>query len=124
MALNVGVIGCGNISGIYLENSRRCPQFNIIACADLDRAKAEEAARKYGIESVYSVEEMIASPDIDMILNLTVPHAHATVALQAIEQKKHVYSEKPLAVSLEDGKRIIEAARLNNVAVGPHRTLF
>ncbi|MCM3790284.1 Gfo/Idh/MocA family oxidoreductase [Domibacillus indicus] len=118
MAVNVGVIGCGNISGIYLENSCRFPQFNIIACADLDKAKAEEAARKYGVESVYSVEEMIASPDIDMIMNLTVPHAHAAVALEAIEQKKHVYSEKPLAVSLEDGKRIMEAARLNNVTVG------
>lgn len=118
MALNVGLIGCGNISGIYLENSRCFPEFNIIACADLDKTQAEEAAKKYDIEHVFTVEEMMTSPDIDIILNLTVPHAHATVALQAIEQKKHVYSEKPLAISFEDGKRIVDAARLNKVTVG------
>lgn len=118
MTLKVGVIGCGNISGIYLENSRRFPEFEITACADLDRAKAEETAAAYNIKQVYSVEEILASPDIDLILNLTVPHAHATVALQAIEQNKHVYSEKPLAISFEDGKRIMETARINNIIVG------
>jgi predicted dehydrogenase len=116
--LNVGLIGCGNISGIYFENSRRFPEFNIIACADLDMTKAEEAAAKYDIEHVLPVEEMMTSPKIDIILNLTVPHVHATVALQAIKQKKHVYTEKPLAISFEDGKRIIEEARLNKVTVG------
>lgn len=118
MTLKVGVVGCGNISGIYLENSRRFPEFEITACADLNRAKAEEAAAAYNIKYVYSVEEILASPDIDLILNLTVPHAHATVSLQAIENGKHVYSEKPLAISFEDGKRIMEAARLNNRKVG------
>jgi predicted dehydrogenase len=117
MALNVGLIGCGNISGIYLENSRLFPEFNIIACADLDKTKAVEAAAKYDIEHV-TVDEMMSSLDIDIILNLTVPHAHATIALQAIEHKKHVYSEKPLAVSFEDGKRIVDAALQNKVTVG------
>lgn len=118
MALNVGLIGCGNISGIYLENSRRFQEFNIIACADLDMTKAEEAAAKNDIIHVFTVEEMMKSKDIDIILNLTVPHAHATITLQAIEQKKHVYSEKPLAISFEDGKRIMDASRLNKVTVG------
>lgn len=118
MALRVGVVGCGNISGIYMENSRRFPEFDIVACADLDITKAEEAAAKYGIHHVFTVEEMLASPDIDIILNLTVPHAHAAIALQAIEQNKHVYSEKPLAISFEDGKRLVDAAGLHNVTVG------
>ncbi|MBD1381836.1 Gfo/Idh/MocA family protein [Metabacillus arenae] len=118
MALKVGVVGCGNISGIYFENSRRFPEFDIVACADLDIAKAEEAAAKYGIDRVFTVEEMMTSPDIDIVLNLTIPHAHATVALQAIKRNKHVYSEKPLAISFEDGKRVVEAARLNHVTIG------
>jgi predicted dehydrogenase len=118
MALNVGLVGCGNISTIYLENSRRFSDFTIIACTDLDSVKAKETAVKYGLEHVASVEEMTALPHIDLILNLTVPHAHASVSLQAIAQKKHVYSEKPLAVTFEDGERIMEAARLNQVVVG------
>ncbi|MDP4162181.1 MAG: Gfo/Idh/MocA family oxidoreductase [Bacillota bacterium] len=118
MALNVGIIGCGNISSIYIENSSRFPEFDVIACADLDYTKAEETAAKYGIKYVFTVEEMMASPDIDIVLNLTIPQAHATVALKAIEHNKHVYSEKPLAISFEDGRRVVETALLNNVIVG------
>ena len=117
MAIKVGIIGCGNISSIYLENSRRFSEFEIVACAALEMAKAKEAADKYNIEHT-SVGEMLASPHIDLVLNLTVPHAHATVTLQAIEQKKHVYTEKPLAISFEDGKKIRDTARLQNVKIG------
>lgn len=118
MTLRVGLIGCGNISGIYLENSQTFDSFSITACADLDRVKAEEAAAKYGVPRVMDVDELIASPEIDLVLNLTVPHAHADVAVRAIEQKKHVYSEKPLAITLEDGKRIIEKAAEYGVLAG------
>jgi predicted dehydrogenase len=118
MVINVGIVGCGNISGIYIENSRRFPDFDIIACADLDHKKAEETAEKYGIKNIFTVEEMMASSEIDIVLNLTIPQAHAAVSLKAIEHKKHVYSEKPLAISFEDGKRVVDTARHNNVLVG------
>ncbi|MFJ5624155.1 Gfo/Idh/MocA family protein [Peribacillus loiseleuriae] len=118
MALNVGIIGCGNISGIYLENSHRFPEFNIVACTDLDSEKAKAVAGSYDIQHISSVDEMMASPDIDIVLNLTVPHAHAAVALKAIENKKHVYTEKPLAISFDDGKKIMDEARLKQVIVG------
>jgi predicted dehydrogenase len=118
MVMNVGIVGCGNISSIYIENSRRFLDFDIIACADLDFKKAEETAAKYGIQDVFTVEEMMASPDIDIVLNLTIPKAHAKVSLMAIEHKKHVYSEKPLAISFEDGRSVLETAHQNNVIVG------
>ncbi|MDT8861371.1 Gfo/Idh/MocA family oxidoreductase [Alkalihalobacillus sp. MEB130] len=117
MALKVGLIGCGNISGIYLKNSQRFSAFDIVACADVNEARAREVADSYGIEQM-TTTDLLSSPKIDVILNLTVPHAHAEVILQAIEQKKHVYTEKPLSVSFEDGKRILEAAKLKNVYVG------
>lgn len=118
MALRTGLIGCGNISGIYLENNQYYESFLIVACADLDRAKAEEAAAKYNIPRVMEVDELLQSPDIDLILNLTIPHAHADVAVRAMEQKKHVYSEKPLAITLEDGKRILEKAAESGMTAG------
>jgi predicted dehydrogenase len=118
MSLNVGLVGCGNISGVYLENSLHYSQFTIIACADLDYTKAESVAARYGIPHVMSVEELIESPDIDIVLSLTVPQAHAEISIRAMENNKHVYSEKPLAISYEDGKRIIEKAKEKNVLVG------
>lgn len=118
MVMNVGVIGCGNISGIYLENSKRFTEFNIVAVADIDMSKAQAAADSYNIEKVMTVDEILTSGEIDIILNLTIPKAHTEICLRAIENKKHVYTEKPLSIAFEDGKKIIEAAKDNGVRVG------
>lgn len=117
MGLKTGIVGCGNISGIYIENSRRFRGYEVTACADLDDVKAMAAAEKHGLAHL-TVKEMMESPDIDAILNLTVPHAHAIVSLDAIRHGKHVYSEKPLATSFKDGIQVIEAADLFGVTVG------
>ena len=117
MVLKAGIIGCGNISDIYLINSRRFRQFDIVACADLFNEKAEQTARKYGIEHL-AVSELLASEQIDLIINLTVPGAHADVSLEAVRRGKHVYSEKPLAISLEDGQKLLAEAEQRGVQVG------
>lgn len=115
--LNIGVVGCGHISDIYFKNSATHSTFNIVACADLDEKLAEKKADLYHISNV-SVEEMMSRPDIDLIVNLTPPAAHAEVTLNALNHNKHVYSEKPLAVDLEDGRKIIELAEEKNLQVG------
>ena len=84
--VRVGVIGCGNICGQYFSMAPKFPILDMAACTDLDRTKAEAAAEKYGIPRVCSVEEMLADPSIELILNLTIPKAHAAVA-QAILEK-------------------------------------
>ena len=93
------MVGCGFISRIYFENSKRFNVFEITACADLDINRAKEKAMQYGILKAYSTEELIADPDIDLVLNLTIPSVHAEVAINALKSGKHVYGEKPLAVT-------------------------
>lgn len=114
----MGLIGCGQISGIYLESNDKFDSYNIIACADLNREAAKVAAEKYDIPHVYTVDELLAAPDIDIILNLTIPGAHAEIALAALEHGKHIYTEKPLAVNLEDGKKVLEKAKEKGLRVG------
>ncbi len=114
----LGIIGCGNISGIYCQNAKKLQALDLVACADLIRERAEAKASEFGIPRVLSPDELIADPEIEIILNLTVPKAHAQVALAAISAGKSVYNEKPLAVTREDGARIIEAAKVKNVRVG------
>ena len=117
MTLKIGLIGCGNISDIYLGNG---PLFRDIAfstCADLDLAAARRQAERYGLEP-RSVEDLLASPDVDIVLNLTIPAAHAAVSLAALAAGKHVYSEKPLATTLDDGRRIVALARERGLRVG------
>ncbi len=116
--MNIGVVGCGNISSIYLENGKLLKDLDIVACADLDRAKAKAQAEKYGVPTVCTVEELMAAPEVEAVLNLTIPHAHGPVDLQAIAAGKHVYGEKPLAVTREEGRKVLEAARKKNLRVG------
>ncbi|WP_088103597.1 Gfo/Idh/MocA family protein [Halalkalibacter urbisdiaboli] len=115
--LNVGIIGCGNISDIYLKNCPNYEYLNVIACSDLDREKAIEKAKEYRI-SALKLDEMYADKSIDIILNLTIPSAHAEVSLKALQSGKHVYLEKPLSISLEDAKKVIEMANEKKLRVG------
>lgn len=117
MTLRIGLVGCGNISDIYLINAPRFPGIRFVACADLKAEAAERQAAKYGIEAV-GVAALLAREDIDVVLNLTVPAAHAEVSLAALDGGKHVYSEKPLAGSLADGIAIVETARRRGLRVG------
>jgi len=115
--LRAGIIGCGTISSIYLKNAPRFNDYSIVACADLNPASAQARAAEYGITAM-SVAELLASPDIDIVINLTIPAAHADVAFQAVAAGKHVYNEKPLTISLADGRALVDAAAAKGVRVG------
>jgi predicted dehydrogenase len=116
--VNVGVIGCGNISGIYLEAGRKFSILNIVACADIDLARAQAQAEKYGVPKACSPAELLADPSIEVVVNLTVPGAHAEVALAALEAGKSVYNEKPLAIEREDAQRMLALAESKGLRVG------
>ncbi|WP_223588914.1 Gfo/Idh/MocA family protein [Neobacillus bataviensis] len=116
--LKIGIIGCGNISSIYLENCQKFPHLELAACADLDIQRAQSQAETFGVPKACSVDELLSDPEIKLIINLTIPKAHAAVCIQALEAGKHVYTEKPLAVTREDGKQILETAKKRNLLVG------
>ena len=113
----VGVIGCGNISDRYLEHCRAFVDVEIVACADLLPQRAREKAAQYGVRAM-SVDELLNDPQISIVLNLTIPRAHAEVDLAALKAGKHVYSEKPLALDLADGQRILALAAGRGLRVG------
>ncbi len=117
MPLRVGLIGCGNISDIYLLNAALFRDFDFVACADLKEEAASRQAARYDLQQ-RSIEDLLASSDVDIVLNLTIPEAHASVAQAAIAAGKHVYTEKPLATRLGDGIRLMEAARARGLRVG------
>lgn len=116
--LNVGVVGCGAISGQYFETIDRLPWSRLVAVADLDLDRAREAARPYPGADVLGVPELMADPRLDLVLNLTVPAAHAEIALMAIAAGKDVYCEKPLAVTTVEARRVLRAAEAARVRVG------
>ena len=115
---NVGLIGCGNISSIYLESPRKFDILNIVACADIDMERAQTQAQKHSVPRVCSVEELLADPEIDIILNLTTPQAHTEIGLAAVRAGKSVYSEKPLGIRREEAGELLKEAEARNLRVG------
>ena len=115
----IGIIGCGNICGIYFKNLGEVfENVSVKACADLlmdrSRAKAEEFA---GVKAM-TVKELLADPEIAIVVNLTTPDAHYEVAMQAIKAGKSVHNEKPLALTRAQGKKMLAAAKARGVRVG------
>jgi predicted dehydrogenase len=116
--IKVGLIGGGNISNQYVKGLRAFKILDLAAVSDIDLERAKAKAAEHGIPKAYSPEELLADPEIQIAINLTVPAAHAEVSLAVIEAGKSVYSEKPLAITREDGKRIVDNAKAKGVLVG------
>ena len=120
MAIGVAFIGVGNISGIYLKNiTTRFTEMKIVGLCDLVREKAEKAAAEYGIGKIYTdMYEAFDDPAVDLILNITRPFQHYEVTKQALLHGKHVYSEKPLGASIEEGRELVALAAERKLRVG------
>jgi predicted dehydrogenase len=93
----VGVVGCGNIFDRYLTGMSRFADIKVAGCADVDQARADAAAEQAGIRGYASVQELLADPEVEIVVNITPPMAHASVSAAALRAGKHVYTEKPLA---------------------------
>jgi predicted dehydrogenase len=116
--VKVGIVGCGNISKAYILTAQSFPILDVIAVADLDVERARATAKEYKIPKACTTKELVANPDVEIVLNLTVPKAHEEVALAAIAAGKHVFNEKPLGVTLEEGRMILAAAKKKKVRIG------
>ncbi len=115
--LGVGVIGCGNISTTYFSLAPLFKSIEIRACADINRAAAEARAAEYGLRAE-PIEALLQADDIDLIVNLTIPDAHYGITRQILEAGKHAYSEKPVVLSLEEGRMLQDIAAEKGLKVG------
>lgn len=115
--LGVGIIGCGNISTTYFNFAPIFKGLKIVACADLNADAAQARAAEFGVQA-QSIDELLSNPAVDVIINLTIPDAHYAVSKQILEAGKHVYSEKPLVLTLEEGEDLRSLAASKNLTVG------
>lgn len=113
----IGIIGCGNISGIYLKADKTFHNLELVGCADLDVERAQVKAAEYNIKA-YTVDELLADPEIEIVVNLTIPAAHAEVSSAAIRAGKAAYSEKPFALTRADGEALLQLAAQHGQRVG------
>ena len=116
--VRIGLIGTGRISDIYIENCQKFDGLEIIACASLDFNEAKAKAEQWSIPQACTPDEIFKNPDIDCVLNLTIPSAHAHISLMALEAGKHIYSEKPFVTNRKDGEAILALAQKKGLLVG------
>lgn len=115
--MRIGVVGCGNISTTYLQNASLFNGIEVNACADLSFELAKCRASEFGIRAL-SVDALCADSEIDLVLNLTVPAAHYEVSIDALSAGKHVFTEKPLALNVAEGRKLLELAEARGLLIG------
>jgi len=113
----IGILGCGNICNQYVAGVRKFPFLELVGVADLDPARAAAKAKEHGLRA-FSPDELLAERTVDLVINLTVPKAHTDVNLAALSAGKHVYTEKPFALKLEDASRVLALAKSAGLLVG------
>ncbi|WP_246190591.1 Gfo/Idh/MocA family protein [Agromyces agglutinans] len=116
--MGVGVIGAGNISEQYLGNLTRFPDLDVRFVADLDPLRAEAQAARFGVPRAGTVDALLDDDGVELVVNLTVPAAHVDVGLRVLESGRHVFAEKPLALDLADGRRLLRRAGALGLRVG------
>ena len=114
----VGIVGCGVIAKVYAEKLNALPFIDLVACADIDRERVEAFAKEHGIAKAQAPEALIADRDVDVVVNLTIPQAHVSVSRAAIDAGKSVFSEKPLGLTVAEGRALVDAARAKGVRIG------
>lgn len=115
--MKIGIIGCGNISSAYLRLAPQFRHLDFTACSDIDESAAKAQAEDFGIRSM-SIDALLADDSIDLVVNLTVPMAHKAVSTSILEAGKHVYSEKPFVLTLDEGKALQLLAKEQGLRIG------
>jgi len=117
--VKVGVIGCGAISGAYFDRMvNTFDVLDVVACSDLDMDRARARAEEYGVPRACTTEELLADAEVEIVVNLTTPDAHAGIGVAALKAGKSVYNEKPLTITCDESRALLATAKANGLLVG------
>ncbi len=122
--LGVAIAGCGSIAGPYAKNLGAHPEVRLVAVADLDLARAAAFAAEHGCHAHASLADLLADPEVELVVNLTIHHAHYAVTKQCLETGRHVYSEKPLALESDEARELVELVGRRGVRLGCSPSTF
>lgn len=123
-ALGLGIVGTGNIAGAYATDILTHPQIRLAAATDLDAGKAAAFGAEHGCPIHGSLDDLLADPSVDIVVNLTIHHAHYEVTKRALEAGRHVYSEKPMALRSSEAQELVALAASRGLRLGCSPSTF
>ena len=113
----VGIIGCGMISDTYFKAAQKFRILEVVACADIIPSRSKAKQELYGVPAMTN-KQLLARKDIEIVINLTPPQVHSTIAMDTLNAGKHAYSEKPFGVDADDAKKVMDLAKKKGLRVG------
>ena len=116
--MRVALVGCGNIAVRYAATIAAAPTLTLVGATDVDADRAKALAAEHGVTAYGTLDELLADGDVDTVVNLTFPAAHASVTTAALEAGKHVHTEKPLALTHEEAQRLVQLADERGLRLG------
>jgi predicted dehydrogenase len=122
--LGLGIVGTGNIAGGYARDAATHPEIRVVAATDLDGARAAAFAAEHGCRAHRTLDELLADDEVDIVVNLTIHHAHYSVTKQSLGAGRHVYTEKPLALRSSEAAELLDLARASGVRLGSSPATF
>ena len=122
--LGLGIVGTGNIAGAYARDILTHPQIRLAAATDLDSSKAAAFGAEHGCAIRDSLDDLLADPSVDIVVNLTIHHAHYEVTKRALEAGRHVYSEKPMALRWSEAQELVALAASRGLRLGCSPSTF
>ena len=122
--LGIGIVGTGNIAGGYAKDAATHPEIKLVAATDLDSARAAAFAKAHNIRAHATLDELLADDAVDIVVNLTVHQAHYEITKRALEARRHVYSEKPLALRSSEAHDLVDLASARGVRLGGSPSTF
>ena len=122
--LGIGIVGTGNIAGGYATDALTHPEIRLVAATDLDPTARPRSPTTYGCRAHASLDDLLADDEVDIVVNLTVHHAHYEVTKRALEAGRHVYSEKPLALRSSEARELVELAAARGLRLGCSPSTF
>jgi len=108
---NVAIAGCGNIAGPYAHTLTSYPHIHLLGATDVEPQRAQAFVAEYGGTAYPTLDDLLADPRVDAVINLTIHHAHPAVITSCLEAGKHVYSEKPLAMRYAEAQALVDLAQ-------------
>jgi predicted dehydrogenase len=117
-SLGIGIVGTGNIAGGYARDILTHPEIHLVAATDLDPVRLRVFAEEHGCRAHRTLDELLGDPAVDIVVNLTVHHAHYEVTRRALEAGRHVYSEKPLALRSDEARELVDLAASRGLRLG------
>lgn len=115
--MKIAIVGCGFVADYYLSTLPFHPQLELVGVTDQIAERTQKFASFHSVPSYEKLDDLLADSQVDIVLNLTNPRSHYEVSKAALNAGKHVYSEKPLAMSISDAKELVDLAQDRNLHI-------